>query len=109
MSRRQRVILWAIATIASVGYIAFGSVPAYTWRFGRLHEDARPVRGIWTVQANDLPDVSRQWAINGVFYGALIVFLLGVTLGLWYLLASENREASTVQTASSSGAGPTSA
>lgn len=105
MFRRVRMILWVVATIALFGYIAFGSVPAYTWRFGRLHQDARQVRGIWTVQASNLPDVSPQWAINGIFYGALVVFLLGVTLGLWYLLSSDDNEASTIQPASSPGAG----
>lgn len=108
MSRRMRTVLWAFATIALFGYIAFGSVPAYTWRFGRLHDDARPVRGIWSVQASNLPDVSHQWLIDGVFYGALIAFLIGVTLGLWYLLTSEDSKASPHQPASSTSAGPTS-
>lgn len=107
-SHRLRTILWAVATIALFGYIAFGSVPAYTWRFGRLQNDARPVLGIWNIQASDLPDVSRQLLINGVFYGALVAFLIGVTLGLWYLLSSEDSDTSTVRPASSPGAGPTS-
>lgn len=107
--RRARMILWAVVTTALFGYIAFGSVPAYMWRFGRLHDDARQVRGIWTIQAGNLPDVSAQWLMDGLFYGALVAFLVGVALGLWYLLSPEDSDASPVESAPHPDAGHTSA
>ncbi len=88
----RTIVLWALTSMALVAYVALGSVPAYIWRFGRLYEEAKPVLGIWTIEADNLPRVSRQWMLEGVFNGALIIFLTGAVVGFWFLLAPTREE-----------------
>lgn len=88
----RTIVLWALCSIALLAFVALGSVPTYVWRFGRLYEEARPVLGIWTIEVNNLPQVSHQWVLNGAFYLALIVFLMGAIGGLWLLLGATENE-----------------
>ena len=101
------IILWALVSIAIITYVTLGSVPAYIWRFGRLHEESKSVLGIWTIEANSLPRVSHQWMLNVAFYGALIVFLVGVVAGLWFLLRAADDQTPSAKAASSPDRGTT--
>jgi hypothetical protein len=88
----RTIVLWALCSIALLAYVALGSVPTYIWRFGRLYEETKPVLGIWTIEVNNLPQVSHQWILNSTFYAALIVFLFGAVVGLWFLLGATENE-----------------
>lgn len=96
------VILWALASIGLLAYVALGSTPAYIWRFNRKHQEFKSVLGTWRIEANNLPQVSQQWLVEGVFYGALLLFLLGAIVGLWFLLDAENDGMSAPDSAPSS-------
>lgn len=95
------LVLWALASNGLLAYVALGSTPAYIWRFGRKHEEFKSVLGTWRIEASNLPRVSQQWLMTGAFYGALIVFLLGVIVGLWFLLGARDGEVAAVDAASS--------
>lgn len=103
------IILWALASIGLLGYVALGSTPAYIWRFGRKHQEFKSVLGTWTIEANNLPQVAQQWLMEGAFYGALIVFLLGVIVGMWFLLQARDGEAPAPDLPPAQDSGPTSA
>lgn len=99
------VILWALASNGLLVYVAFGSTPAYIWRFNRKHQEFKSVLGTWRIEANNLPQVSQQWLLEGVFYGALLLFLLGAIAGLWFLLEAGDEGMSVPDPAPSSSPG----
>lgn len=80
------IVIWALASMGLLAYVILGSTPAYIWRFNRQHREFKSVLGTWTIKANNLPQVSQQWILEVAFYAALIVFLLGAIVGLWFLL-----------------------
>lgn len=92
------IVLWAIASIGLLAYVALGSTPAYVWRFGRKYQEFKSVLGTWTIEANNLPRVSHQWLMEGAFYAALILFLLGSITGIWFLLGARDGETLPVDT-----------
>lgn len=103
---RLTVILWALASIGLLAYVALGSTPAYIWRFNRKHQEFKSVLGTWRIEANNLPQVSQQWLMEGVFYGALWLFLLGAIVGLWFLLEAGDEGMSVSDPAPSSSPDP---
>lgn len=109
-TRTLTVILWALTSIGLLTYVAFGSTPAYIWRFNRKHQEFKSVLGTWRIEAGNLPQVSQQWLVEGVFYGALLLFLLGAIAGLWLLLQAGDEGISVPDPSPSSspGAGTTS-
>ena len=82
-----RLILWVVLSIAFLGYLAFGTVGARIWRFGQLQIESRSIASTWRVQGRNLPDVSHQWLIESVFYGAIGVFVVCTIVGMRLLLA----------------------
>jgi len=94
-SRRLQLALWAILSVAFLGYLAFGSVNARIWRITQvggssrweLEVDSKSIAGIWDVQGQELPDVAYQWMLQAVFYGAIAVFVVCVIAGMRLLLA----------------------
>lgn len=78
--------VWMIATLAVLGYAAFGSVSARIWRFNRLYFEDRRVSDVWRYEGKNLPDVPAQDALTLLYYGSVVVLVVGVILGLWFLL-----------------------
>lgn len=91
-----RTAVWAVLSIAFVGFLAFGTVNARIWRFGELHVESKSIRQVWQVQAQSLPDVSNGWMLQAVFYGSIAVFVGCVILGMRYLLIEANDETSAI-------------
>lgn len=87
-----RTLVWAVLSLAFLGYSAFGSVGARIWRFGQLHVESRSIASTWRVQGEHLPDVSPQWLIEFVFYGSIVVFVICVVAGMRLLLADPATE-----------------
>ena len=79
-------IVWTLLSLAFILFIVFGTVDARIWRFGQLRVESKSIARIWQVQAQNLPQVSYQWALDFLFYGALAVFVLCVIVGFRYLL-----------------------
>lgn len=104
-----KIIVWALASIALLAFVALGSTPAYIWRFGRKYQELKPVLSIWTMEANNLPRVSQQWIVDSAYYAALIVFLVGVVIGLWFLLGAADHETPVSDAASPPDSGMTAA
>lgn len=82
-----RLIIWALLSLAFLGYLAFGSVGARIWRFGQLQVESRSIASTWRVQGQNLPDVAHEWLIESIFYGAIVVFVVCVIVGMHLLLA----------------------
>ena len=82
-----RLIVWVVLSLAFLGYLAFGTVGARIWRFGQLQIESRSIASTWRVQGRNLPDVSHQWLIESVFYGAIGVFVVCTIVGMRVLLA----------------------
>jgi hypothetical protein len=96
------IIVWAVTSVALLTFVMVGSTPTYVWRFNRKYEESKSILSIWGVEADNLPRVAHQWAIDGAFFAALGLFLAGVITCLWFLVSSEDR-----QDAAASGPGPT--
>jgi hypothetical protein len=84
---RARSLPWALLSLAFLAFLSFGTVPTRIWRFNELQVEWKPVRRIWQVQFDSLPQVEHQWLINGVFLVSIVLFVIGVITGIWLLLA----------------------
>lgn len=84
------ILLWAFVSMGLLAYVALGSTPAFIWRFGRKHRELKSILRTWTIEADNLPRVGQQWLLDGAFYAALIVFLVGAIAGVWLLLSARD-------------------
>lgn len=89
---RVRIVVWTILSLALVAFLAFGSVDARIWRFGRLHVESKSIATIWRIQGDSLPQVSRQWMMETLFYGSIVVFVVCVVLGMRLLIDEARNE-----------------
>ncbi len=92
-----RTAVWAVASLAFLGYLAFGSVQARIWRFGQLEIESKSILGVWRVQAESLPDVSNGWLLQLAFNGSAIVVVVCVVLLMRYLLLEAGDESAAVE------------
>lgn len=90
--RVDGVIVWLIASLTFLGYLAFGSVTVQVWRFSEFLQQYYPVYvrrrilHIWMYQANQLPDVRFSWLLHVAYYASLFVCIAGTIYGVWLLL-----------------------
>lgn len=91
-----RTAVWLALSLGFVAYLAFGSVEARIWRFGQLQIESKSILQTWIVAGRNLPEVSSQWLLQALFYGAALVFIGCVILGMRLLLLEANDETSGV-------------
>lgn len=90
--RIDGTVVWLIASLAFIGYLAFGSVTVQVWRFSDFLQQyypiyvSRRILHIWIYQGNQLPDVRYEWLLHAVYYTVLFVCLAGAIYGVWLLL-----------------------
>lgn len=89
---RLPLFLWIGLTLAFIAYLTFGSVNARFWQFGDLRIESRSIARTWRVQAESLHRVAHQWMLEALFYGAILIFIAGVIIGIRLLLVPEERE-----------------
>ncbi len=92
-----RTVVWAVVSVAFLGYLAFGSVQARIWRFGELEIEPKSILGVWRVQAQSLPDVSNGWLLEVAFNSSAIVVVLCVVLLMRYLLLDAGDESAAME------------
>jgi hypothetical protein len=96
--RGWRNLVWAGLSMAFLGYLAFGSVNARFWKYDQLQLEQdftiepKSIARIWQVQGEYLPQVTHQWMMQAVFYGAIAVFIACVIVGIRLLLAGAPAE-----------------
>lgn len=90
--RVDGVIVWLIASLAFLGYLAFGSVTVQVWRFSEFLQQYYPIYiqrrilHIWIYQGKQLPQVRFSWVLLVIYYGCLFICLAGAIYGVWLLL-----------------------
>ena len=84
----QRMV-WGIFSAAFVGYLAFGSIEARIWSFGRLSFKERQIAHVWAYFGNHLPDMPGSTAMLMLYYLSLVVMVAGTVVGLWLFLVSD--------------------
>lgn len=90
--RIDGVIVWLIASIAFLGYVAFGSFSVQIWRYSDFLEEYYPITvprrilHIWIYQGRQLPEVRFQFLLFIIYYAAIFACVAGAIYGLWLLL-----------------------
>lgn len=87
-------LLFGIAALAFLVYLAIGSIEARIWRFGRIYFEDRSVREVWAYFGDRLPDMPGQPVISALYWISLAVMVVGSIVGLWLFLGSEDDDPS---------------
>lgn len=90
LSRGSRLILWAVASLTFLVYLAFGSVEARIWRFNRLSFEDRRISEVWMYLGDNLPPMPAQPLVTTLYYISVAVMVIGTVYGLWLFLAEED-------------------
>lgn len=86
--QRVPLIVFAVTSLAFLAYVAFGTVEARIWRFGRLNFEDRSIRHVWSYFGDRLPELPGQTFITGLYWVALAVMVIGTVAGLWLFLGT---------------------
>jgi hypothetical protein len=91
---RAPLAVWLVVSAGFLAYLAFGSVEARIWNFGRLLFQDREITQVWAYFGGRLPDLPASALTPVLYYLSLFVMVAGTLLGLWYfLLDRENHQA----------------
>jgi hypothetical protein len=85
-------VVFAVVSVGFLLYLAFGTVEARIWRFGRLYFEDRPIRDVWGYLGDHLPDLPGQGIIGALYWLSLGVMVIGVVLGLWLFLGTDDED-----------------
>jgi hypothetical protein len=85
-------IVFAVTSLAFLVYIAFGTIEARIWRFGRLNFEDRTIRHVWSYFGDRLPDLPGQTLITGLYWAGLAVMVIGTVAGLWLFLGTPDED-----------------
>lgn len=89
---RWQVVAWLVLSVALLLWIATGSVATTTYTYNQFlqmtfrNENDTPIQEIWAYQAEHLPDVQLQWALDSAFVVSIVVIIACVIAGSWLLL-----------------------
>lgn len=87
-------IVFAVVSLGFLLYLAIGTVEARIWRFGRLYFEDRSVRDVWAYLSDYLPNLPGGGVISALYWLSLGVMVIGVILGLWLFLGTEDEDPS---------------
>ena len=85
-------IVFAITSIAFLAYLAFGTIEARIWRFGRLYFEDRDITHIWAYFGDRLPEMPGHGLIEALYWIGLFVTVGGTVVGLWLFLGTDDEE-----------------
>jgi hypothetical protein len=77
---------WLVVSAGFLAYLAFGSVEARIWNFGRLLFQDREITHVWAYFGNRLPELPASAVTPVLYYLSLFVMVAGTLLGLWYFI-----------------------
>lgn len=83
---RAPFLVWLLASAGFLGYLAFGSIEARIWSYGRLFFQDRKIVHVWAYFGDRLPDMPASPLTPVLYYLSIGVMVAGTVLGLWYLL-----------------------
>ena len=89
---RIPLIVFAVTSLAFLVYVAFGTIEARIWRFGRLNFEDRSIRHVWRYFGDRLPDLPGQALITGLYWTGLLVMVIGTVAGLWLFLGTPDED-----------------
>lgn len=81
--------VFGVTSLAFLVYLAFGTVEARIWRFGRLYFEDRTIRHVWAYFGDRLPDMPGQPVIQALYWVSLAVMVIGAVIGLWLFLVPD--------------------
>jgi hypothetical protein len=88
------LIVFAVTSVVFLVYIAFGSIEARIWRFGRLNFEDRSIRHVWSYFGDRLPELPGQSLVSGLYWMGLAVMVIGTVAGLWLFLGTPDEDPS---------------
>lgn len=86
------LIVFAVTSLAFLAYVAFGTIEARIWRFGRLNFEDRTIRHVWAYFGDRLPNLPGQALITGLYWVGLAVMVIGTIAGLWLFLGTPDED-----------------
>ena len=86
---RASFYVWLLVSVGFLAYLAFGSVEARIWSFGRLFFQNRKIVHVWAYFGHRLPDLPGAPLTATLYYVSLAVMVMGTVLGLWYMLVDD--------------------
>lgn len=85
-------IVFAVSSVAFLAYLAFGTIEARIWRFGRLYFEDRDITHVWSYFGDRLPEMPGQGLIEALYWIGLAVTVIGTVLGLWLFLGTDDED-----------------
>lgn len=85
-------LVFGIAAIGFLVFLAIGSVEARIWRFGRLYFEDRTVREVWGYLGDRLPSMPGQPVFTVLYWISVAVMVIGAVIGLWLFLGTEDED-----------------
>jgi hypothetical protein len=95
ISRQLPRLVFVIASIGFLAFLAIGSVEARIWRFGRLYFEDRTVREVWAYFGDRLPDMPGQPVFTALYWISIAVIVLATLVGLWLFLGTGDDDPAT--------------
>ncbi len=99
---RIPLVVFGVTALAFLVYLAFGTIEARIWRYGRLYFEDRTIRHVWAYFGDRLPEMPGQPVIQALYWISLAVIVIGTVAGLWLFLVPDEDDA--VDNAAHSGA-----
>lgn len=90
--RQIPLLVFGIASLGFLVWLAFGSVEARIWRFNRLYFEDRTIREVWVYFSDRLPEMPGQPIITALLWISLVVMVIGTVVGLWLFLGSHDED-----------------
>ncbi len=81
--------VFGVTSLAFLLYLAFGTIEARIWRYGRLYFEDRTIRHVWAYFGDRLPDMPGQPVIQALYWISLAVIVAGAVVGLWLFLVPD--------------------
>lgn len=85
--------VFGVTALAFLVYLAFGTVEARIWRYGRLYFEDRTIRHVWAYFGDRLPEMPGQPVIQALYWISLAVIVVGAVAGLWLFLIPDDDDA----------------
>lgn len=82
-------VVFGVTSLAFLVYLAFGTVEARLWRYGRLYFEDRTIRHVWAYFGDRLPHMPGQPVIQALYWISLAIMVIGAVAGLWFFLVPD--------------------
>lgn len=96
-------LVWVVVSVVFLVYIAFGSIEARIWTYGRLTFQDRDITHVWRYFGDRLPEMPGGPIFPFLYYLSLAVMVIGTIAGLAMFLLTVNTRQESSETQPASG------